>query len=789
MEENYEQRIKALEDRLTNIEQKLDVIASMQGQQHPIQQNAPYMQQNVQPGMPIGQQQQPVQPGMPMGQQQQPMQHGMPMGQQSAPYGQPYPQQFAQGPGQPQPQPFAQGPVQPQPYAQGPVQPHPYGQAPGQPMPPLQTPPGQARNKDRDMESFIGRDVFVVIAAVLVFIGFIYFAGAIFPFLSKEVWFAIMCVASITLTAVSYVFARKKKNRLPIALLACGLGTIYITLFIGKFYFRMVNTFILFAALILLMLAVYHCSKYKALLFNIIGQAGILISLIMCLRYAFAEGDLNFAMYALIYVAISEVSYDLLFGEKGYLLNTLSMLFALIVLSLPVFMTVQPGIFIWYKCIPKTLSDIVFAFDMQLVGLILIMLMFVYIVIRSLVLTKTGKITTNKYGAINIVAFITYLLSMSLLENTLGVSILMMSYILLTMVVAEIALYDKKRTVTCHVFWDILLFAFMLIYIKAVVTVYVPSIILVLPLVVYAYATKSTFGKHTIYAGMLFATLIDLVASERFFDPSGNLQFSSISFYMTAVLICLILFVVLFIYKDRAPKYVKIASYLVTFGYLYMQTYIMTGFINWKGEEVWGAFVVVALLGITCLIQYPYKYICGYSLCEKPCVEEGFIIQTVFNELVLLWALFTKLHKIADVSAVAFGGAVVCIIALALFNSTLLLKQKNTAWGLFVGIQSTLVLCVIMSAFNDWEIKGFIVSITMFVCAVLCIIVGLKFSQKYLRIYALILAMISTIKMTLFDRSLKSMIGTAISFFFCAILCFTISWIYSRIEKWAKTTA
>ena len=94
-----------------------------------------------------------------------------------------------------------------------------------------------------------------------------------------------------------------------------------------------------------------------------------------------------------------------------------------------------------------------------------------------------------------------------------------------------------------------------------------------------------------------------------------------------------------------------------------------------------------------------------------------------------------------------------------------------------------------MSAFNDWEIKGFIVSITMFVCAVLCIIVGLKFSQKYLRIYALILAMISTIKMTLFDRSLKSMIGTAISFFFCAILCFTISWIYSRIEKWAKTTA
>ena len=197
MEENYEQRLKTLEDRLTNIEQKL---------------NAIYMQQNAQAANPA-QFRQPVQQGAPM-QQGMPIQPGNPV-QQNAPYVQPQQSAQAANPAQ-----FRQPVQQGMPVQQG-----------------IPVPPRPARKNGRDMESFIGRDVFVIIAAVLVFIGFIYFAGAIFPYLSKTAWFAIMCVASISLTAVSYVFVRKKESNLSIALLGSGLGTIYITLFLGKFYF------------------------------------------------------------------------------------------------------------------------------------------------------------------------------------------------------------------------------------------------------------------------------------------------------------------------------------------------------------------------------------------------------------------------------------------------------------------------------------------------------------------------------------------------------------------------
>ena len=640
--------------------------------------------------------------------------------------------------------------------------------------------------KDRDMESFIGRNVFVIIAAVLVFIGFIYFAGALFPYLSKAVWFAIMCVASIALTAVGYALTRRKESNLSVALLACGLGTVYITLFTGKLYFRMVNTFILFAALILLMLAVYHCSKYKSRLFNIIGQAGILVSLLICLGYAFMEHDRNFAMYAMLYVAVSEIAYDLLFGEKGYLINIISMLFAVTVLSFPVLMTAEKGLFFGIRFFHKSLSDIFSSFDMQLVGFLLMVLLFVYVIIRNAILMLKRRISAAKYAIVNILGFLVFLQAMSHLEYTVGVKLAMMLYCLIIMTVTELLFYDKERTASLHVLWDILLPVFLSLYVSDTLTLYVPCIIFTVPLAVYAFYTRTTFGRHTLYEGICFATFVNLTTSGLLFDREG-INPPAICFYLICVLFALIWSALLFRYRDSAPAHLKIISYLVTLGNVYMLTYVMTGLGSWDYAALWGAWTVVGLLAIACLIQFSYKYLHGYSLCEKPCSAPAFIIQTVFNTLVILWALFDKLHFLSDINIFAYTSAVVLVIVLSLFNLNLMLKEKNTFWGVFVGLQTTLVLCVIMSSFNDWKARGFIVSITMLVCAVICILVGLKFSQKHLRVYALILALFSTVKLTLFDRSLESKMSTALSFFFCAILCFTISWLYSRIEKWARS--
>ena len=88
--------------------------------------------------------------------------------------------------------------------------------------------------QNKDMESFIGKNVFVVVASVLIFVGLVVFAAAVMPYLSREVKFAAMVLGSIGLTAAGFTMTRKKQSALSISLMACGLGAIYITLFTGK---------------------------------------------------------------------------------------------------------------------------------------------------------------------------------------------------------------------------------------------------------------------------------------------------------------------------------------------------------------------------------------------------------------------------------------------------------------------------------------------------------------------------------------------------------------------------
>ncbi|MBR5360584.1 MAG: hypothetical protein IK123_06815, partial [Lachnospiraceae bacterium] len=216
-----------------------------------------------------------------------------------------------------------------------------YPQQPPRPIVPAEPLPEHSHKRPKDIEAFIGKNIFAIIAAVLVFVGLIVFAAALIPYITDPIKFVLMCVVSLTLTGVGACLVNKKNTVLSISILACGLGTVYITLFVGNLYFKMINTVILYAALIIWILAIYYCSKYKDMVFNIIGQAGILISLILCMVPAFTEQEGAYVLYAMIFVAAAEILYDILFRD-GYLINTISMLISVSILSFPVIYDIQP---------------------------------------------------------------------------------------------------------------------------------------------------------------------------------------------------------------------------------------------------------------------------------------------------------------------------------------------------------------------------------------------------------------------------------------------------------------
>ena len=123
------------------------------------------------------------------------------------------------------------------------------------------------------------------------------------------------------------------------------------------------------------------------------------------------------------------------------------------------------------------------------------------------------------------------------------------------------------------------------------------------------------------------------------------------------------------------------------------------------------------------------------------------------------------------------------LIALALFSINTKRFIENDSlfiYGFYVGFKYTILLVAILETF---EPESYLVSIGCLVLAITCIILGFYRNYRFFRLYGLGLAIICTIKLVLIDLTYSSTMLQAISFLLCGILCFAISYIYSRMEK------
>ena len=114
-------------------------------------------------------------------------------------------------------------------------------------------------------------------------------------------------------------------------------------------------------------------------------------------------------------------------------------------------------------------------------------------------------------------------------------------------------------------------------------------------------------------------------------------------------------------------------------------------------------------------------------------------------------------------------------------NTKNLLERHKGMWpGIYIGIKLTVLVITILSSYDT---VNYVISISVFVFAIISIIIGFKFNFKSFRIYGLILSLISVAKLILVDISYDNTLGHALSFFVCGILCFVISMIYHLIDK------
>ena len=123
---------------------------------------------------------------------------------------------------------------------------------------------------------------------------------------------------------------------------------------------------------------------------------------------------------------------------------------------------------------------------------------------------------------------------------------------------------------------------------------------------------------------------------------------------------------------------------------------------------------------------------------------------------------------------------VLCLtICLFLLNFSNILDKHNSTLSLYLGTKLTVLVIVVGMQMQH----NTVVSIMLFILAIICIVIGLRLKQKPLRIYALVLSLISVLKLLIFDISFDDKLARALSLLVCGVLCFSISFIYNKIEK------
>ena len=117
----------------------------------------------------------------------------------------------------------------------------------------------------------------------MIFIVLLLFAPLIFNTIVDKVKLALMFIFSFAIAIYGVIRTKKEESAFNLAVLACGVGAIFISLFVGHIYFKLITLSVLFMALIACLAITFYLSRHSSILFKIIGETGLLIYVIFAM--------------------------------------------------------------------------------------------------------------------------------------------------------------------------------------------------------------------------------------------------------------------------------------------------------------------------------------------------------------------------------------------------------------------------------------------------------------------------------------------------------------------------
>lgn len=610
-----------------------------------------------------------------------------------------------------------------------------------------QTPVSKSVNSNKDLEKAFGKSFMGIAASVLIFISLILFGTYVIPMMGDVAKMAIMYVVSFSFLIVGALRMKKDKdNRFNIALTGCGLGAIYISLLLTNIYFKVIGDIALYVLIAFWGGIVCLFAKNKNYIFQIIGEAGIIIATLFGCSLCIENEDSSRFIALLVFYGITSAIFYITNYEREFEGNLCYHIYAAIgsfIVAIGCGSFMGDNIIVCYSIAAVIqLLNIVGIMCHRInkcaecFGIIASVYMICLTAIFALIIQneEIGGIVTYAIGMLMVVIST----SIKKCENKNGIYILSITSVIIALVGLGVSgpVYDYG------VAW-----------------------LMIIPLLVYGYVINCDFSK---IAGVSIMFMYILVYEE--INVGIHFLFLLVAF--------IVAYGCMFSCKKQYNKYYKVTLHIGAL--LFIGTQMLGALCEIFGDsdttmEIMSTLVYLCFFALN-TICYKSKFACNFATGEK---EDNEIIYIVANAVAMMAGLI--LISNAELIVCHLITILVALAAFMLKSKSILDKgDKNLGLNLYVGGKFTIFLIIVLLSL---EAVNYVISIACLLLAILFILIGFKGEYRYIRIYGLGLTMISIFKLLMIDVVHENTLGYAISFFVSGLLCFAISMIYNYLDK------
>lgn len=625
----------------------------------------------------------------------------------------------------------------------------------------------EIKNQFRHVEGQVGKNLFAVLASLLILIGVGIFIANIYESIPEAVKLCVIYLFGFGLLGSGLKLHQKKGNRFWLGVASCGAAELLVSIIASYTYFKVISLPITYLFVLVWVAGTFALTKVHASLFKIISYIGFVVSMMFGMSMLAITDGLVFVTLFGSFVGLAAcfvLSHPQL--VKVNLVFLYCNTFAL--------MMFQTDHFYWNEAsllqsVPVDLS---------------VFIIFAIIGFHVMHLFRFQDLKLS-YSIYSCVTF--YCMGIALEDILFDVFYAIMIFVSMVLWISNILKSGANKEGRVFAIFSIIFMAGINIdclFESDLEGYFTTRLLLVVPILLFVYLYGKT-NDHT-----------SMVAALTYF------VFFAISDYGQHSIVCVLVAMGIFCWIKAKDKYGEIYKNI---WYVFGAVWLVYGF-EFVGQQVIEAnewivdyprglvrktFESLAIFVLTALNLFRIR--------KEIISEKGYsrsinsVVLNIVNGFLFVYGVDILTSRLEYEIPIEVG-LLVCnrwiimfllIVATFAILSSSVVHSIKSGWAdqyltMFHCIKFTVYFWIIVGIFTDDAIG---ISVLLLMLAIASIMVGFKLRSKAARFYGLALSLLCTVSLVLSSISFHSSMQVAGGVILCGVLCFVISFIYSKASK------